>query len=73
MVGDPYLVGSPLGCYGKGKVANFAEICAAIVLAGETSLSSAIIHGAGCRATTGSAATGRQPDRRAHNPQSASL
>jgi hydroxymethylglutaryl-CoA reductase (NADPH) len=34
-----------LGCYGKGKVAKFAEICAAVVLAGETSLSSAIIHG----------------------------
>jgi hydroxymethylglutaryl-CoA reductase (NADPH) len=34
-----------LDCYGKGKVAKFAEICAAVVLAGETSLSSAIIHG----------------------------
>jgi hydroxymethylglutaryl-CoA reductase (NADPH) len=34
-----------MGCYGKGKVAKFAEICAAVVLAGETSLSSAIIHG----------------------------
>jgi hydroxymethylglutaryl-CoA reductase (NADPH) len=34
-----------LGCYGKGKVMKFAEICAAVVLAGETSLSSAIIAG----------------------------
>ena len=34
-----------LGCYGKGKVRKFAEICAAVVLAGETSLSSAIIAG----------------------------
>jgi hydroxymethylglutaryl-CoA reductase (NADPH) len=34
-----------LGCYGKGKVYKFAEICAAVVLAGETSLASAILHG----------------------------
>jgi hydroxymethylglutaryl-CoA reductase (NADPH) len=34
-----------LDCYGKGKVRKFAEICAAVVLAGETSLSSAIIAG----------------------------
>ena len=34
-----------LGCYGKGKVKKFAEICAAVVLAGETSLSAAIIAG----------------------------
>jgi hydroxymethylglutaryl-CoA reductase (NADPH) len=34
-----------LGCYGKGTVRKFAEICAAVVLAGETSLSSAIIAG----------------------------
>jgi hydroxymethylglutaryl-CoA reductase (NADPH) len=34
-----------LGCYGKGMVRKFAEICAAVVLAGETSLSSAIIAG----------------------------
>ncbi len=34
-----------LGCYGKGKVNKFAEICAAVVLAGETSLASAMIHG----------------------------
>ncbi len=34
-----------LGCYGKGKVKKFAELCAAVVLAGETSLSSAIIAG----------------------------
>jgi len=34
-----------LGCYGTGKVHKFAEICAAVVLAGETSLTSAILHG----------------------------
>jgi hydroxymethylglutaryl-CoA reductase (NADPH) len=34
-----------LGCYGAGKANKFAEICAAVVLAGETSLSSAIIAG----------------------------
>jgi len=34
-----------LGCYGKGKVKMFAEICAAVVLAGETSLASAMLHG----------------------------
>ncbi|HVJ05728.1 MAG TPA: hydroxymethylglutaryl-CoA reductase [Candidatus Saccharimonadales bacterium] len=34
-----------LGCYGKGKVNKFAEICAAVVLAGETSLASAMING----------------------------
>jgi hydroxymethylglutaryl-CoA reductase (NADPH) len=34
-----------LGCYGKGNVNKFAEICAAVVLAGETSLVSAILHG----------------------------
>ena len=34
-----------LGCYGSGKVHKFAEICAAVVLAGETSLVAAIIHG----------------------------
>jgi hydroxymethylglutaryl-CoA reductase (NADPH) len=34
-----------LGCYGKGKVDMFAEICAAVVLAGEISLSGAVIHG----------------------------
>ncbi|PSH04336.1 MAG: hydroxymethylglutaryl-CoA reductase [Acidobacteria bacterium] len=34
-----------LGCYGKGKAKKFAEICAAVVLAGETSLVSAILHG----------------------------
>ena len=34
-----------LGCYGRDKVNRFAEICAGVVLAGETSLSSAIIHG----------------------------
>ena len=34
-----------LGCYGAGKVQKFAEICAAVVLAGETSLTSAVRHG----------------------------
>jgi hydroxymethylglutaryl-CoA reductase (NADPH) len=34
-----------LDCYGAGKALKFAEICAGVVLAGETSLSSAIIHG----------------------------
>lgn len=34
-----------LGCYGKGKVNKFAEICAAVVLAGEVSLASAVLHG----------------------------
>ncbi|HTN48338.1 MAG TPA: hydroxymethylglutaryl-CoA reductase [Burkholderiaceae bacterium] len=34
-----------LGCYGAGKADKFAEICAAVVLAGETSLASAVIHG----------------------------
>ncbi len=34
-----------LGCYGSGKVLKFAEICAAVVLAGETSLAAAMLHG----------------------------
>ncbi|GAC1623606.1 MAG: hydroxymethylglutaryl-CoA reductase [Nevskia sp.] len=34
-----------LGCYGQGRADKFAEICAATVLAGETSLSSAVLHG----------------------------
>ena len=34
-----------LGCYGSGKADKFAEICAGVVLAGETSLASAVIHG----------------------------
>jgi hydroxymethylglutaryl-CoA reductase (NADPH) len=34
-----------LGCYGKGKADKLAEICAAVVLAGDTSLSSAILAG----------------------------
>jgi hydroxymethylglutaryl-CoA reductase (NADPH) len=34
-----------LGCYGNGKVNKFAEICAAVVLAGEISLASAVLHG----------------------------
>jgi hydroxymethylglutaryl-CoA reductase (NADPH) len=34
-----------LGCYGSGKVDKFAEICAGVVLAGETSLSCAVLAG----------------------------
>lgn len=34
-----------LGCYGAGKADKFAEICAAAVLAGETSLVGAVLHG----------------------------
>jgi hydroxymethylglutaryl-CoA reductase (NADPH) len=34
-----------LGCYGKGKVRKLAEICAATVLAGDTSLTGAILAG----------------------------
>jgi len=34
-----------LGCYGSGKVRKLAEICAAVVLAGEISLSSAVLAG----------------------------
>ena len=34
-----------LGCYGTGKAKKFAEICAAVVLAGETSLASAVLAG----------------------------
>jgi hydroxymethylglutaryl-CoA reductase (NADPH) len=34
-----------LGCYGTGKVRKLAEICAAVVLAGEISLSSAVLAG----------------------------
>ena len=34
-----------LGCYGPGRVLAFAEICAAVVLAGEVSLSSAVLAG----------------------------
>ena len=34
-----------LGCYGAGKAKKLAEICAAVVLAGETSLAGAILHG----------------------------
>jgi hydroxymethylglutaryl-CoA reductase (NADPH) len=34
-----------LGCYGAGKVGKFAEICAATVLAGDVSLTSAILAG----------------------------
>ena len=34
-----------MDCYGTGKADKFAEICAGVVLAGETSLSAAVIHG----------------------------
>ncbi len=34
-----------LGCYGEGKVHKLAEICAATVLAGDTSLTAAILAG----------------------------
>lgn len=34
-----------MDCYGSGKVRKFAEICAAVVLAGEISLVAAILHG----------------------------
>jgi len=34
-----------LGCYGKDRADRFAEICAAVVLAGEISLSGAVLHG----------------------------
>lgn len=34
-----------LGCYGSDHAAKFAEICAAVVLAGETSLACAVLHG----------------------------
>ena len=34
-----------LGCYGEGKAHKLAEICAATVLAGEVSLTSAVLAG----------------------------
>jgi len=34
-----------MGCYGTGKADKFAEICAAVALAGETSLAGAVLHG----------------------------
>jgi hydroxymethylglutaryl-CoA reductase (NADPH) len=34
-----------MGCYGKGKVHKLAEICAAVVLAGDTSLTCAVLNG----------------------------
>ncbi len=34
-----------MGCYGGDHANKFAEICAAVVLAGETSLASAVLHG----------------------------
>ncbi len=33
-----------LGCYGPGKARAFAEICAAVVLAGEMSLACAVLN-----------------------------
>ena len=46
-----------LGCYGTGKAHKFAEICAAVVLAGEISLTSAVLHGDWVTATSVSAVT----------------
>ena len=34
-----------LGCYGAGKADKFAEIVAAVVLAGDVSLTSAVLAG----------------------------
>jgi hydroxymethylglutaryl-CoA reductase (NADPH) len=34
-----------MGCYGAGNVEKLAEICAAVVLAGEVSLGGAVLHG----------------------------
>jgi hydroxymethylglutaryl-CoA reductase (NADPH) len=34
-----------LGCFGQGKAKKMAEICAAVVLAGETSLAAALVNG----------------------------
>ena len=34
-----------LGCYGQGRAKAFAEVCAAVVLAGEVSLASAVLAG----------------------------
>jgi hydroxymethylglutaryl-CoA reductase (NADPH) len=34
-----------MGCYGQGKAKKFAEICAGVVLAGETSLAGAVLNG----------------------------
>jgi hydroxymethylglutaryl-CoA reductase (NADPH) len=34
-----------MGCYGPGQVEKLAEICAAVVLAGEVSLAGAVLHG----------------------------
>jgi hydroxymethylglutaryl-CoA reductase (NADPH) len=34
-----------MGCYGAGKVQKLAEICAGVVLAGDTSLTCAILAG----------------------------
>jgi hydroxymethylglutaryl-CoA reductase (NADPH) len=34
-----------MGCFGRDKARKLAEICAAVVLAGETSLASAVLAG----------------------------
>ncbi|MDB4977428.1 MAG: hydroxymethylglutaryl-CoA reductase, partial [Myxococcaceae bacterium] len=34
-----------MGCHGQGKANKLAEICASVVLAGDISLTSAILHG----------------------------
>ena len=34
-----------MGCYGPGQVEKLAEICAAVVLAGEVSLAGAVVNG----------------------------
>ena len=49
-----------LDCVGPGKAHALAEICAAVVLAGEVSLSSAVLAGTGSPATSGWAATGAE-------------
>ena len=47
-----------LGCYGAGKVNKFAEICAAVVLAGEISLA---VRGIARRLGVGTRTAGPQP------------
>jgi hydroxymethylglutaryl-CoA reductase (NADPH) len=34
-----------MGCYGAGKADKFAEICAAVAMAGDISLAGAVLHG----------------------------
>ena len=55
-----------LGCYGRERCSKFAEICAAVVLAGDISLSSAIIDGDWVTSHDGSAATVPDAVRRGH-------